>query len=60
MKSIDKIIKLKNSFVSYRKESEDGLENNRNPIVFLHGTNSSGQSSFGINHKHKALSHSNR
>ncbi|MBD2810777.1 alpha/beta hydrolase [Xenorhabdus sp. Vera] len=41
------MIKLKNSFVSYRKESEDGLENNRNPIVFLHGTNSSGQSSFG-------------
>ncbi|CBJ89677.1 hypothetical protein XNC1_1614 [Xenorhabdus nematophila ATCC 19061] len=39
MKSIDKIIKLKNSFVSYRKEFKDDLDNNQSPIVFLHGTN---------------------
>ncbi|MEQ1964821.1 alpha/beta hydrolase [Xenorhabdus khoisanae] len=45
--SINKIIKLKDSFVSYRKEFGEGQENNKNTVVFLHGTNSSGSSSFG-------------
>ncbi|WP_319938440.1 hypothetical protein [Xenorhabdus littoralis] len=46
MKSIDKIIKLNNSFVSYRKEFGEDQENNKKPIVLLHGTNSSGSRSF--------------
>ncbi|WP_340616598.1 alpha/beta fold hydrolase [Xenorhabdus entomophaga] len=47
MKSVDKIIKLKDSFVSYRKEFREDQEHNKNTVVFLHGTNSSGSSSFG-------------
>ncbi|OTA21119.1 carboxylesterase [Xenorhabdus beddingii] len=47
MKSIDKIINLKDSFVSYRKEFEEDQENDKNAVVFLHGTNSGGNSSFG-------------
>ncbi|MDC9597238.1 alpha/beta fold hydrolase [Xenorhabdus anantnagensis] len=46
MKSIDKVIKLKNSFISYHKEFQENQQSNKNPVVFLHGTNSSG-SSFG-------------
>ncbi|WP_232370346.1 alpha/beta fold hydrolase [Xenorhabdus lircayensis] len=38
---------MENSFVSYRKEFEEDQENNKNAMVFLHGTNSSGSSSFG-------------
>ncbi|MDC9580712.1 alpha/beta hydrolase [Xenorhabdus sp. PR6a] len=45
MKPVDKIIKLKDSFVSYRKECPEDPRN-KTPIVFLHGTNSSGNSSF--------------
>ncbi|PHM73750.1 alpha/beta fold hydrolase [Xenorhabdus kozodoii] len=47
MKSIDKAIKLKGSLISYRKEFSEDPQSNKNPIVFLHGTNSSGNSSFG-------------
>nr|WP_255523177.1 alpha/beta hydrolase [Xenorhabdus sp. PB62.4] len=38
---------MKDSFVSYRKEFGEDQEDNKNAVVFLHGTNSSGSSSFG-------------
>ncbi|MEQ1974788.1 alpha/beta hydrolase [Xenorhabdus sp. SGI240] len=44
---IDKVIKLKDSLVSYRQELPENSQNNKKPIVFLHGTNSRGNSSFG-------------
>lgn len=47
MESIDKVIKLKDSLVSYRKEFPGDTQNNKKSIIFLHGTNSSGDSSFG-------------
>ncbi|PHM61107.1 alpha/beta fold hydrolase [Xenorhabdus ishibashii] len=47
MESIDKVIKLKDSLVSYRKVFPENKQSNKKPIVFLHGTNSSGNSSFG-------------
>ncbi|WP_339378856.1 alpha/beta fold hydrolase [Xenorhabdus sp. BG5] len=47
MKSIDKVIKLKDSLVSYRQEFPENKQSHKKPIVFLHGTNSSGNSSFG-------------
>ncbi|MDC9592648.1 alpha/beta fold hydrolase [Xenorhabdus sp. IM139775] len=45
MKPIVNVIELKDSFVSYRKEFPE-VQCHKNPIVFLHGTNSSGNSSF--------------
>ncbi len=44
MQSIEKVIYLADSFVSYRKYFN---ENHQNPVMFLHGTNSSGNGSFG-------------
>ncbi len=46
MKSVDKVIKLKDSVVSYRQEFHEDQARNKIPIVFLHGTNSNGNSSF--------------
>ncbi|QTL38612.1 alpha/beta hydrolase [Xenorhabdus budapestensis] len=47
MQSIEKVIYLADSFVSYRKDSNENQANHQNPVMFLHGTNSSGNSSFG-------------
>ncbi|AOM42769.1 carboxylesterase [Xenorhabdus hominickii] len=41
------MIQLKNAFVSYRAEFAEDPQCNKYPVVFLHGTNSSGSSSFG-------------
>ncbi|OTA17367.1 carboxylesterase [Xenorhabdus vietnamensis] len=38
---------MTDSFVSYRKEFQEDQQSNKKPIVFLHGTNSNGNSSFG-------------
>ncbi|PHM66660.1 carboxylesterase [Xenorhabdus stockiae] len=47
MHTIEKTIHLANSFVSYRKDFSENQENSQNPVMFLHGTNSDGNSSFG-------------
>ncbi|KLU14480.1 MULTISPECIES: hypothetical protein [Xenorhabdus] len=47
---IDKVIKLKDSLVSYRQELPENPQNNKKPIVYC----------IGINHRHKSVSYSNR
>ncbi|MDR0217443.1 MAG: alpha/beta hydrolase [Enterobacteriaceae bacterium] len=44
MQSIKKIIHLAGSFISYHKDFPAQQENHQNPVMFLHGTNSSGMS----------------